>query len=422
MKTKQISFWIAAIALVASMSSCSKKESTAVIKPVIPPSHPIAAGNISGFVKGTLLTGLTYNVTADINVKPGDTLLAQPGAIIVVKNNAQFKIQGVFQSLGTQANPVTFDSDTHTPGSWGGFACDSAQAVTVHWTKVFNTGGPDNTGSPRRSFVISKPIKVDIEDSWFENGQDDGISLFGGAQITILRNTIQSEGKGDGEAINIKTGAIGVVAYNVIFSQAGTGVKLETAAVITTASTDVDVYNNTMVSCGWRRGAAEPGRGVSCGVSAKGNVYNNIIVNCYHGLEIFTDDGAGNVNYGYNLFYSSADTFVDNTPLALVPPGQAITVNLRAGYYPAGAIGVAQSTDIISTSTSTGNPMFKSFDGSFLNPNGAVNNNDFHLQAGSPAIGHGNTTFTLHNPTLAGGTTPDADMGAYPTDGKGNQH
>ena len=422
MKTKQISFWIAAIALVASMSSCSKKESTNVIKPVIPPSHPITAGNISGFVKGTLLSGSTYTVTADINVNKGDTLLAQPGAIIIVKNNSQFKIQGVFESLGTQASPVSFNSDSNNPGTWGGFACDSAQAVTIQWTKILNTGGPDNTGSARRTLVVSKPIKVDIEDSWVENGQDDGLGLFGGAQVTILRNTIQSGGSTDGEAINIKTGAKGVVAYNVIFSQAGTGVKLETNAVVTTALTDVDVYNNTMVSCGWRRGAAEPGRGVSAGVSAKGNVYNNVIVNCYHGLEIFTDDGNGNVNYGNNLFYSSADTFVDNTPLQATPPGQPITVNLRAGYYPAGALGVPQSTDIISTSVSTGNPMFKSFDGSFLNPNGAANNNDFHLQSSSPAIGKGNTNFTLHNPTLAGGTTPDADMGAYPTDGKGNKH
>jgi hypothetical protein len=391
---------------VATLASCTKKENTAVIKPVIPPSHPITAGNISGFVKGTLLAGSTYTVTADINVNKGDTLLAQPGANVIVKGNAQFKIQGVFQSLGTQANPVVFNSDSNLPGSWGGFACDSAQAVTVLWTKVLNTGGPDNTGSARRSFVISKPIKVDIEDSWFLNGQDDGISLFGGAQVTILRNTIQSEGSTDGEAINLKTGATGTVAYNVIFSQAGSAIKLETAPVVTTTLTNVDVYNNTVVSCGWRRGAAEPGRGVSAGVSAKGNIFNNIIVNCYHGLEIFADDGAGNVKYGNNLFYSTADSFVDNTPL---PTNPAITVNLRAGYYPAGSIGAPQSTDIISTSVSTGNPMFVSFDGSFLSPNGAPNNNDFHLKAGSPAIGKGNITY-------------NADMGAYTSDGKGNKH
>ncbi|MDR3693744.1 right-handed parallel beta-helix repeat-containing protein [Mucilaginibacter sp.] len=403
MKTKRFSFWIASMALVAAMASCSKTESTSVVKPVIPPSHPITAGNISGFVKGTLLSGSTYTVTADINVNKGDTLLAQPGAIIVVKNNSQFKIQGVFQSMGTQASPVSFNSDSNTPGTWGGFACDSAQAVTIQWTKIFNTGGPDKTGSARRTLVVAMPIKVDIEDSWIENGQDDGLGLFGGAQVTILRNTIQSGGSTDGEAINLKTGATGTVAYNVIFSQAGTGVKLETAAVVTTASTNVDVYNNTIVSCGWRRGAAEPGRGVSAGVSAKGNVYNNIIVNCYHGLEIFTDDGTGNVKYGNNLFYSTALTFVDKT----VTPN--ITYALRAGYYPAGALGVPQTSDIISTAVGNGDPMFVSFDGSFLNPNGAPNNNDFHLKAGSPAIGKGNATY-------------NADMGAYTSDGKGNKH
>ena len=416
MKTKQLPIWIAAIALVASMASCSKKESTNIIKPVIPPSHPINSDTIGGFEKGTLLAGKTYTMNHDVHVAITDTLLAQPGATIIVKNNSQFLIRGVFQSLGTQANPVTFDSNTHTPGTWGGFACDSAQAVTIKWTKILNTGGPDNTGSARRTLVVSKPIKVDIEDSWVENGQDDGLGLFGGAQVTILRNTIQSGGSTDGEAINIKTGTSGVVAYNVIFSQAGTGVKLETDAVVTTALTKVDVFNNTMVSCGWRRGAAEPGRGVSAGVSATGNIYNNIIVNCYHGIEIFTDDGANNIKYNNNLFYSTALTFVDQT----VTPN--LTIDLRSQYYPAGALGVPQSADVISTAVGNGDPKFASFDGSFLNPNGAVNNNDFHLQSGSAAIGKGNTSFVLANPTLAGSAAPDVDLGAYPTDGKGNKH
>jgi len=403
MKTKQFSSWIAAIALVASLASCSKKENTKTVAPVIPPSHPIAAGNISGFVKGTLLTGSTYNVTADIHVKAGDTLLAQPGAIIVVKNNSQFLIEGVFQSLGSETKPVLFNSDSNTPGTWGGFACDSAQSVTIKWTKIFNTGSPDNTGSARRTLVVNKPIPVDIEDSWVENGQDDGLGLFGGAQITVLRNTIVSGGSTDGEAINIKNGSTGTIAYNVIFNQAGTGIKLETAAVVAGPLTNVDVYNNTIVSCGWRRGAAEPGRGVSAGVSAKGNVYNNIIVNCYHGLEIFTDDGTGNIHYGNNLFYSTALTFVDHT----VTP--SVTVNLRDGYYPAGSLGTPQGSDIISTAVGNGDPLFISFDGSFLKPNGAFNNNDFHLKAGSPAIGKGNPTY-------------NADIGAYTSDGKGNKH
>ncbi len=47
-----------------------------------------------------------------------------------------------------------------------------------------------------------------------------------------MRNTILSSGSTDGEAINIKTGVTGTVAYNVVYSQAGTGVKLETDDVL----------------------------------------------------------------------------------------------------------------------------------------------------------------------------------------------
>jgi hypothetical protein len=56
---------------------------------------------------------------------------------------------------------------------------------------------------------------------------------------------------------------------------------------------------------------------------------------------------------------------------------------------------------------------------------------DFHLQSGSPAIGTGFTSFSpvqtaisaITNPDLAATfTNPNKDLGAFPTDGTGNQH
>jgi hypothetical protein len=149
---------------------------------------------------------------------------------------------------------------------------------------------------------VNVPINVDIEDSWFSNGQDDLIRIQAGATISILRNTILSSGSTDGEAINIKSGVTGTVAYNVVFSQAGTGIKLETNDLQPVPQTSVDVYNNTLVSNGWRRGSAEPGRGVSVGLNAKANIYNNIMVNDYEGLVIFADADTINTVYGNNLF------------------------------------------------------------------------------------------------------------------------
>ncbi len=402
MKINQSLFIAAAFSTV--FFSCSKSDTTTVITPTIPVSNPIAPGNISGFVKGTLTTGNTYYITADLTIKAGDTLASQQGVNVIVKNNSQVNVIGVLQLIGNQSQPVFFNSDSNTPGSWGGFQCDSAQAVTIKWAHIDNTGGPDPSGSPRKTIFVKAPIKVDIEDSWFTNGQDDLIRLQGGAMITILRNTIQSSGSTDGEAINLKTGVTGDVAYNVIFSQAGTGIKLETSALAPFPQTNVNVYNNTLVANGWRRGAAEPGRGISAGVNAKGNIYNNLIVNNYQGLEIFKDADTVNLKYGNNFFYASADNYTDTT----AHPN--ISIGIRSNFYPGDGVGRAQSTDLISNAITNLNPSFVSFDGTVAAPNGAATSNNFHLQSGSPAFGKGNATYSN-------------DIGAYTADAaKNNQH
>ena len=391
--------------LVFGLASCSKSgnDNTKITTPTVPASNPIAPGNISGFVKGTFTTGNTYTITGDLTIKAGDTLASQQGVTVIVANNAQITVFGVLNRVVTQSWPIEFNSSSKLPGSWGGFDADSAQAVTIKWAHIDNTGGPDPTGSPRQSISVVTPITVDIEDSWITNGQDNGMGLEGGAKITILRNTFLCSGSTDGEAIDIKSGVTGTVAYNVIYSQAGTAVKLETSDVVPIPQTSVDVYNNTMVSNGWRRGQAEPGRGVSIGLNARANVYNNIMVDDYQGLEIFVDADTINTKYGNNLFYASADTYSDTT----VQPN--ISVNIRSNIYPGDGVGKPQDTDLISTAVGNLDPMFKSFDGKIATPNGAVTSNDFHLVSGSPAIGKGNATY-------------NADLGAYTSDGQGNKH
>jgi len=388
----QILFFI--VFAVSLFSSCQKAEVTSFTKVKIPTSSPITPGNLSGFLQGTLQTGQTYTITGDVTVKKGDTLYSQPGATVVVSNNAQFNIQGVLQLLGSKDQPIFFDSDTKKPGTWGGFQCDSAQAITIKWTHIDNTGGPDAGGGARRTIVVNAAIPVDIEDSWFSNGQDDLMGLFG-AKVTILRNTISSSGSTDGEGINLKSGATGVVAYNVIFSQAGSGIKLETSKTIPFPQTEVEVYNNTIVSIGWRRGSAEPGRAVSVGVNAIGHIYNNIIVNCYHGIELFTDGDIAHTTYDNNLFYATVDT--------------TQKINIRQNFYPSTGVGSPRPNDLISTKIGDKDPLFVNFDGIVAAPNGYPNNYDFRLQNGSPGYGTGLAKY-------------NQDMGAYTTDNKGNQH
>jgi len=395
-------------ALAGGFFSCSKKDSTITTTPPQPVSNPIVPGNVTGFVKGTFTTGNTYTITGDITVKPGDTLASQEGVTIVIKNDAQIFMQGVLSFIGTKDKPITMNSDSNIPGSWGGFQCDTmVTSVTLKWVNVQNTGGPDPSGSARKSLLVNSvvPCNVDIEDCWFSNGQDDLIRIQNGAHVDILRNTIIASGSTDGEAINIKSGVTGDIAYNVVYSQAGTGIKLETSDTKPIPQTNINVYNNTLVSNGWRRGQAEPGRGVSLGLNARANVYNNIMVNNYQGLEIFqdADTTSADTKYGNNLFYASVDTYTDTTQ------GGNLPINIRQNFYPSDGVGKPQESDLISTAVGDKDPMFKSFDGKVATANGASTTNDFHLNAGSPALGHGNPTY-------------NSDIGAYTSDGKGNNH
>ena len=404
MTTKQSFAYLTAFLLLVACTK-SKNDSTVIITPTVPASNPITPGNISGFVKGTLLTGNTYYITGDLTIKAGDTLASQQGVTVIVKANSQINVNGVLNIVGTQTQPVSFNSDSQTPGSWGGFQCDSAQGVTIKWAHIDNTGGPDPSGSPRKSLIVAVPVNVDIEDSWFTNGQDDLIRMQNGAKITILRNTILCSGSTDGEAINLKTGVTGNVGYNVIYSQAGTGVKLETSDVVPIPQTNVNVFNNTLVSNGWRRGQAEPGRGVSVGLNARANIYNNIMVNNYQGLEIFVDadTNTADTRYGNNLFYASVDTYTDTTQ------GGNLPISIRGNFYPSDGVGKSQASDLISNAVGNLDPMFKNYDGKVATPNGATTTNDFHLNAGSPALGKGNAVY-------------NADIGAYTSDMQSNKH
>jgi hypothetical protein len=384
---------VIAVSIVVSgvFSACTKSSATANTGPVLP-AEAIRGTTLSGGnVKGVMLTDSVYTVNGDLTVLKGDTLTVQQGATINIPGNHAFNIQGTIISQGTQTKPIVFQSPVAQPGQWGGFQCDSAQGVTFKWTKVLWAGGPDSSGSTRQTISISTPINVDIEDCWFIGGQDNAIGVYSTAAVSILRNTIEGEGTTDGDAIDFHAGVTGTVAYNVLWGGAGSAIKVFTSSTIKNPQTNVSVYNNTCVDNGFRRGAAEPGRGILVDAFSLGNYYNNLLVNNYYGLDITPTSDFANVKYGNNYFYGTVDSLVKN-------------------FYPVGSKGVPQSTDIISQTTGANDPMFVNYTAP---PNPSLRimpvNFDFHLKAGSPAIGKGNPTY-------------NNDIGAYTTDGKGNLH
>lgn len=376
--------------IIAMVASCTRNGNTTLYKPVVLPANAITSANLSGgTVKGVMLADSAYTVSGNITVLPSDSLVVQSGAKINIMNNSAFYIQGTILSEGTKDKPVIFTSPNQQPGAWGGFQCDSAKEVTFQWTKILWSSGPDSTGSPRQTITVSSPINVDIEDCWFLDGQDNGIGILGPARVTILRNTIEGEGTTDGEGIDFHNGVTGTVAYNMIWGGAGSAIKVYTSTTVQIPETDVTVYNNTCVDNGFRRGAAEPGRGILVDAFGTGKIFNNLIVNDYDGLDITPTADTGKLSYGNNYFYATVDS-------------------LRANFYPAGSLGKPHPGDIISTGIGNEDPMFVNY---IVPPDPSlrVDPNDFHLKPGSPAIGKGNPAY-------------NDDIGAYPSDGKGNQH
>jgi hypothetical protein len=389
------------------LAGCSKNNSNSSVSTGVQlPANAIRSTTIkAGNIKGTMLSDSTYTVLGDVTVLPTDTLTIQPGATINMTGNNAFYIQGIIQSLGTQAKPITFTSTVaQSPGQWGGFQADSSKGVTFLWTKFLWAGGVDSTGSTRQTISVSTPIFVDIEDCWFYGGQDNGIGVYSTATVKILRNTIYNEGTTDGEGIDFHSGVQGVVAYNCIWGGAGSAIKVYTSSTTPTAETNVMVYNNTCADNGFRRGAAEPGRGVLVDAFSKAQVYNNLLANNYWSLDITPSSDFANTKYGYNYFYVTVDS-------------------LRQFMYPAGEVGMIQSTDIIdSVHLGANNPMFVNYPTPPSLSRDIPSTLDFHLQAGSPALGKGTTT-AISIP--AGYPAMSSDIGAYVSDtsgGKGNRH
>jgi hypothetical protein len=453
--------------LLLTLSACHKEQVANISPPLIIVANAIKSDTLSGTVKGVMLAGKTYYFKTDITVNDGDTLMMQEGVKLIAigdgKTSAttpEIFMHGTFISLGTKNNPnyitVPNAAALHTQaeqknydnvflGWWGGITC-TPEAATVSnpspkggdlilkWTHVEFSGGPagsaDNqafytSGSPRYNIYFANITKnMIIEDCWFFGSKDDNIRTDGG-KISVMRNTFELCGGVGGEFLNMKSGTVGDVAYNMCIGSATNSLKVSDAGSTGTQA-NVNLYNNTMVNGGFRQTKSGRGGAIDFEKLGKGKAYNNLFINCRFSLRVTSDADSKNVFYDNNLFYGQTTAIV----------GQFYTTD----SYP----GITKSAHDIITATPKDNaPLFVSYDVNQFdytaNPGPmaasvqpytviAIANGNFMLQGTSPAGGKGKTDFTpLGTVTTTGtyGTTitlPGKDLGAYQIDGTGNQH
>ncbi|HTI08659.1 MAG TPA: hypothetical protein VL832_08885 [Puia sp.] len=457
-------------ALVLLLTGCKKwDEKLDIAQAVVQVAQPISdAAPLCGAIKGTMLAGKTYTIGCDVTINPGDTLFIQPGAHVNVTNKSGIFVQGSLISLGTKTAPIwiTVDSllklkndapnqdpskDPAFSGGWAGIYCaPTCPMLILKWTHVeFGGAGlsisqgalVNQSAGQAYSILFQNPKGIFVmEDSWLYGGVDDPIRISNG-KICFIRSTFEKAGAKGGDCLNCKGGTVGDMAYNLFVGVATNGQKASNKGQpVGAPQTNINMWNNTFVSCGYRQ--IQTGRGANIDIEegARGKAYNNLMVNCKFGLRIVNNPAAdtANTRYGYNYEYGDSLSVVNQ----IYPTNAA----LSGGWTNPQLTDIPDYTTFLPANytygeTYDGTPILQKNNPQFYNfplpvPNHvplygiqAVGGYDFRLQAGSPAIGKGYTGLTPLGAVpidpkygVTEMTPPGIDIGAFQSNGTGNQH
>jgi len=456
--------------LVLGFASCTKADETKDLwQAVIIPASPISESTpLSGAIKGTMLAGKTYTVSGDIFVNTGDTLIIQPGVTVNFTGTGGVPVglgvKGTLLSLGTKEAPITLtypgvtrtdqlgsnpDLDPALKGKWTGvIGATTCPLIVIKWTHV-DFGGATISSAMKSFTGSSSPYSVYfanpdgsfiLEDSWIYGSVDDPFRINGG-KIHVMRNTFEKCGYTGGEAMNSKAGTIGDFAYNLCIGMATNGPKVSNINVaVGKPGSNVRIYNNTMINCGYRRSAAGRGGSINFEEGAGGMAYNNLIVNCKFGLRVVNSPIAdtANLKYGYNFYYadslSVASQFIPSLSVSTaISKPMETDIPKPSTYLPSGwAVGQVYTAN--TAVVGANNPQFINAPvplpaGLQLRDIAVVGTSNYALKPSSPCIGAGFTGFAPRADVIVdlrlGATEitgPGKDIGCYQSNGRGNQH
>ncbi|KAI9437827.1 hypothetical protein F5148DRAFT_1294118 [Russula earlei] len=422
-----------------------------------------------------MLAGKTYTVSCDIYVNAGDSLVIQPGVHVIFQNQSGLIVKGNLFSLGTSDNPIYLtvagqtktdapkigfkaSKDSAFAGIWKGVIGDvTCQYMIFKWTHLEYCGALAGANGSS-AYAIAGLATTDncyaiyfsnvngylvFEDSWIYGTVDDAIRVGGtGGKFALLRSTFERCGKSGGDVLNIKAGGVGDMAYNFFIGGATNSLKAANSGIAPgIPNCEARVYNNTIVNSGYRQTKTGRGGSINYENGARGQVFNNLIVNCKFGLRISSNVPdtaymyAG--NYGYNYYWadslSVANQIFPYTPGAVTKPVNTDFPN-PFSYLPANYIYIPDVAYDGSKAVQVGNPLFTNYPlpvtgGYYLQDITAVGNYKFTLQPNSPCLGKGYTNFTPMKMVpqdvkygVTEYTLPKADIGCYPFDGSGNKH
>jgi len=404
------------------VTGCKEETST-----TDPTPQPVVQEAVSGEVSGVWKKGSTYKITGHLQVPAGKTLTIEEGVTVLMNDSTvkpEIVVRGNLYSLGTTQNPVKITvpdawkiAKNEFGALWGGIVAAPTCAEFVMQNTVLEYGGAVTTEtSPSVKGGLYKAAAGEripaiyysnvngqfvVTNSIVRNFYEDGFYLEGG-KVIVANNKFYTTGIANGDAINIKSGVVADVAFNLIYSPNTNGLKLSNSGDRTPQAYVIG-YNNTILNAGWRRPTTKGGS-IWLEKTVRADLYNNLLVNDRFGIK--RDKGAPEDNrskVSNNMYYAFTQEAVNQ-------------------FQPSTEI-LAGSNDIISKTAGDNDPKFVNYPLNTALTNATFNQAwDFNVQAGSPTLGKGTTSFTRNyaNGLTINGVTykspePTTTIGAFGT-------
>ncbi|GAB4017310.1 hypothetical protein GCM10028808_48350 [Spirosoma migulaei] len=409
----------------AVLVGCSKSDDNS--NPVVTPT-PVVKEAVSGDVSGTWTKGNTYKITGHLQIPASTSLVIEEGVNVIFSDSTvkpELIVKGNLYVMGTSANPVKFtvpDAWKTTANQWGnlwgGIIAAPTCAELLLDNAILEYGGAVTTeSSPSVKAGLYKAAagnhvpavnysnvngKLVIVNSRLNNQNEDGFYIEGG-KVIVANNKIYAQGVSGGDAINIKSGVQADVAFNMIYSPNTNALKLSNTGD-RTPQAYVVAYNNTIVNAGWRRPTIKGGS-IWVEIAVRAELYNNLLANDRFGVKRDPKNPEDSrTKVSNNLYYGATQDGV-------------------TGFQPSTEI-LTGTNDVISKTVGDNDPKFVNYPLTTDSKNATFNTAwDFRLQAGSPAIGKGTTSFTrlyadgisFANGTLYKSPAPSTTIGAFGT-------
>ena len=366
---------------------------------------------LAEYPKGALVWTKDTTLEESVEIPVGTSLYIEPGVTVTCKSEVQVPVEivvlGNLYCMGTAEKPVTITSDTKKPADWGGIICgyNSEEVVLNHVDIAYAGATPTESSASFQNKLFKTTIdggvpafhfcnvngKFVMANCFFHDNYNDQTYFTGGKGV-IVGNVFADSGNAadGGEAINVKSGCKLDVANNLIYNACTNALKLSNAGNSETVPlTDMTVYNNTIVNCGWRRSKNKKGGSIWVEKAARPVMVNNLIYDSRFGLKQPKQDGADmdNSRMTPNYYFASTETGVEQ-----------MAKNASLGIW--------YDTDVHSSVAGKGDPLFRNFSQTpKININCEVDDPmegaplaydkswNFSLLSGSPAFVGGVTDF-----------------------------